>query len=357
MMGSHIVSLHQRNPDGVHGSVRRFRATLTIPAVTAMMLGLSMDARAHTEVRPTPETLWTMWKPDPLIVIGLLLMSWLYLRGTAELWRRAGPDRGVRRWQVWSFYGGVISFALAKVSPLDALGGALFSAHMVQHLVVFLVSPLLFAASRPMLPVMWALPASWRRSLNRWWSARSVVTRVWPMLNHWVSMLMLFAGVLWLWHVPRLYDAALESQLVHGIEHISFAVAAFLFWSVVLDAGRPEGIGHGPALLMVFGTALHSSALGALLTFADFRMYVSHDAYTEAWGLTPLEDQQLAGVIMWVPMGMGFTIVALALVSAWIRAADRSVRRQESEDAALQTQRHIGTASLIADQPVVPGRN
>ena len=275
-----------------------------------------------------------------MVAIGLLLMTWLYLRGTAELWRRAGTGRGVRRWQVAAFLGGVMSFGLARFSPLDALAGALFSAHMVQHLLVLLLAPVLLAASRPLLPMMWAIPTPWRRAITLWGS-RPAVGVAWHGINHWLTVLILYAGVLWLWHLPSLYDAALESQLVHGIEHATFGAAAFLFWTCLLEAGRPNGIGHGLALLMTFVTALHSGALGALLTFARFPMYTSHEPYTSAWGYTPLEDQQLAGVLMWVPMGMWFAAAGLILFGNWIRAADRSVRQWEGDgdtpivDAAL----------------------
>ena len=332
---------------------------LTGLAIAVLQVVVVGDARAHTEVRPTPDNLWKVWEPDPLVAIALVLGSWLYLRGTAELWRRAGTDRGVRRWQIWSFFGGVVTFALAKLSPLDALAGALFSAHMVQHLVVFLVSPMLFAASRPLLPMLWALPESWRHSVIRWWASRRIVSGIWHGVNHWITVLLFYAGVMWLWHVPALYEAALENLLLHEIEHVTFAAAAFMFWSAVLDAGRPEGIGHGVALLMVFVTALHSSALGSLLTFANFPMYASHELYTAAWGYTPLEDQQLAGVIMWVPMGIWFTIVALALVGFWIRAAEQSVRRLEMESERSQVigPAQIGATSFVRDQSIAPGRN
>ena len=333
----------------------RALASIGVAAALAAMSGGT--ATAHSDVRPTPDTLWSVWEPDPLVAIGLVLMSWLYLRGTGELWRRAGNDRGIRRWQVWAFFSGVVTFAMATLSPLDALGGSLFSGHMVQHLVVFLVAPALFAISRPMLPLLWALPKSLRLGLMRWWAKRSVVSGIVEAASHWVVVLLLYAGVLWLWHVPRLYDAALDSELAHALEHLTFIAVAFMFWSTVLDAGRPNGIGHGAALLMVFATALHSSALGALLTFADAPLYASHEPYTEAWGLTPLEDQQLAGVLMWVPMGLWFTATALTLVGLWIRAADRSVRRLELENSPAFGQSHSGAATVLHDQPAAPGRS
>lgn len=318
----------------------RRRSSVFVPIRAAAIIGIGLvafqsafspAAVAHTENRPVPETLWTTWNFDPVLAIVLLLVSLLYLKGTAELWRRAGKGRGVRTWQPMAFFGGVITFTISRFSPLDALGGALFSAHMGQHLIVFLLSPALFAASRPLLPFIWALPTTWRRILMQW-TPGSTTRAVWFFSQHWITVLILYAAVLWLWHVPVLYDWALQSQVVHGIEHATFAAVAFMFWSRILESGRPNGIGHGIALLMTFATALHSGALGALLTFARFPLYSSHEQYTSAWGYTPLEDQQLAGVLMWVPMGIWFAATGLLLFGNWIRAADRSVRRWETGD-------------------------
>lgn len=329
----------------------RWRSRVSAVAL-ALLIVEPRAASAHTEIRPTPDTLWSVWEPNPLLAIGMLALAWLYLHGTARLWRRAGSGRGVRRWQVWAFAGAMASIAIAAYSPLDALSGALFSAHMTQHLLVFLVAPLLLAISRPALPMLWALPPAWRRAAGRS-LGRPAVTGVLRALNNWVVVLLLQAGVLWLWHVPSLYEAALDSTLVHEIEHVTFAAISYLFWTRVLSAGHPGGIGHGVALLMVFATALHSSALGALLTFADRPIYASHAPYTAAWGVTPLEDQQLAGVIMWVPMGLWFTVTALVLVGLWIQAAGESVRRMETERG--EGQPYIDATTLARGRSVAPG--
>ena len=351
-----IESRRQHHATRVPSRAGNLRLSLALVLAMLQVAG-SSRASAHTEVRPTPDTLWTVWEPNPFIAAALLLASWLYLRGTAELWRRAGTGRGVHRWQVWSFLAGIGVFAIANLSPLDALGGAIFSAHMVQHLAVFLVAPALFAASRPMLPMIWALPRSWRRAVLGWWQSQSAVSTVWHGLNHWISVLSLYAVVLWLWHVPSMYNAALESEVIHAIEHASFAAVAFMFWSAVLEAGRPKGIGHGAALIMVFLTALHGNALGAGLTFADVSLYTSHDAYASAWGLTPLEDQQLAGLIMWVPMGIWLTGTALVLVGLLIQSADRSVRRLETDIPEASERHRIGVGAALHDHSSAPGRN
>jgi cytochrome c oxidase assembly factor CtaG len=134
-------------------------------------------------------------------------------------------------------------------------------------------------------------------------------------------------GTLWLWHMPNLYEAALRNDLTHAAEHTSFLGPALLFWGIVLAHGRRVHV--GPALLLVFATMLQSGGLGALIVFAQTPLYASHEAGAAAWGLTPLQDQQLAGTIMWVPMGVVYLLAALWLVAAWLGAMDRATPANE----------------------------
>jgi putative membrane protein len=319
-------------PVGPARPCRKLAAAL----VAVALLGRGEYAAAHSDIRPTPDTVWTSWNPDPLFALVLLVTVWVYLRGAACLWARAGSGQGIHRWQLASFLGGIAVFAAARLSPIDALGGALFSGHMVQHLLIFLVAPLLIVAGRPGFALLWALPVSRRRQIATLPDRNRAVAMAWQSANHWVSVLVLYAGVLWLWHVPALYDAALTSHLVHDLEHASFAAVSLLFWHRVLEARRPNGMGHGAAFLLVFATALHSSALGALLTFARRPLYAGHAPYTEAWGISPLEDQQLAGVLMWIPMGLWFTVTALILIARLLAAAGASVRQVERAESSIE---------------------
>ena len=304
---------------------------IALSSSIAWWCGASSTA-AHSEIRPTPDTVWFTWTSNPLFALFVLVVVWSYLRGTARLWMQAGKGVGIRRWQFASFLIGVGVFALARLSPIDAMGGALFSAHMVQHLLVFLIAPMLVAFGRPGLALVWALPKDWRRRVSHAPQSHPGLAMAWDAVNHWVGVFVLFAGGLWIWHVPALYDAALENHFIHDLEHFTFAAVSLLFWRRVIDAGRPAGIGYGAAFLLIFTTALHAGALGALLTFAPEPLYASHLPYTDVWGLSPLEDQQLAGVIMWIPMGFWFTVTALTLIAQWIRASDRSVRRIDLDE-------------------------
>ena len=135
---------------------------------------------------------------------------------------------------------------------------------------------------------------------------------------------------MWLWHLPALYEAALANEQVHALEHAIFLGTAWLFWEQVLRPQRRTLFAEGTAILLLFTTALHSGILGALITFAHTPWYRSYGATTAAWGLTPLADQQLAGVIMWAPGGVVYLIAMLALIGVRLAQWDQP-RTFESE--------------------------
>lgn len=224
-----------------------------------------------------------------------------------------------------AFYTGLALLSLALLPPLDRLAEALFSAHMVQHLVVVLAASPLLVYGRPHLPFALAAPPSARRWINRGTKGARPLTA-------WVSgalaVGLLHAAVLWVWHLPRPYQAAIGDRSIHAVEHLSFFVTALLFWRLVIRAGGRRRLGHLPATLLVLATALQSSALGVILSFATFRLYPVHDE-TGAWGLTPLADQQLAGAIMWIPAGAVYLVTMVVLILRAFRDVEQRMHRAE----------------------------
>jgi putative membrane protein len=268
-----------------------------------------------------PHDLWGAWSWEPAVVAPLLLSAWLYARGVQALWRNAGAGHGVGRWEVAAFVAGWVTLALSLVSPVHRLGGVLFSAHMAQHELLMVVAGPLLVLGRPVIPFLWALPFSWRRGLGTWSSA-APVRRIWNVLTRPSFAWTLHAVAIWLWHAPSLYQATLSSETVHTVQHVSFLGTALLFWWAVLH-GVGARLARPAAVIYLFTTAVHTSLLGALLTFSPRLWYPLYDATTSPWGLTPLEDQQLAGVIMWVPAGLSYLIAALALAATWLREPPR----------------------------------
>jgi putative membrane protein len=283
-------------------------------------------------------TILRWWSWDPAVLAPLVLSGLLYAVGLARLWRRAGVDQGIRRWEAACFAAGWLGLFIALVSPLDALGGILFSAHMAQHEVLILIAAPLLVLGRPLAPFLWALPKEARETAGHWVQAPPVA-RAWRSLTAPVTVWVLHGVALWIWHLPDLYQATLGDDFIHALQHLSFFGSAALFWWALIH-GRFGRLGYGAAVLWVFTTSMHSGVLGALLTFAPRLWYPIYEARTGEWGLSALEDQQLAGLIMWVPAGVLFIVLGLGLFAAWLGEAERRVAFTRSETMLRQGREH-----------------
>jgi putative membrane protein len=286
---------------------------------------------AHVGRPMAPHELWTTWNPDPLVITGLVLLALLYRRGRS---RTAGT------WQAVCFAGALGALVVALLSPLDPLSGVLASAHMVQHLLLVLVAAPLLAVSAPASSLLRGGPAAVRRSVTPW-RRRLRLTGTWShVFRNPALVWLLHVGTLWAWHAGALYDAALTHPVVHVLEHATFLVTGVLLWRVVLGP-RAVRVSAGLGVLLVFTLTLQSSLLSLLLTFSQTPWYSGYTTTTRAWGLEQLADQQLAGVIMWVPAGLLYLGIALALLVGWVRG---------TED------RDLPAASAVPPQPVPVGR-
>jgi len=302
------------------------RRRALFPALLAIALA-PRAAWAHGGRALEPHDAWTAWSLEPAIVVALVLSAWMYSRGTARMWRRSGAGRGIRRWEAACFAAGWVTLLVAMVSPLHRMGEVLFSAHMVQHELLMAVAAPLLVLGRPVIPFLWAIPIRWRRSVGGWAKA-GAVAGAWRGVTSPFAAWLLHAATLWLWHLPGAYEASLASEWMHALQHASFLGTALLFWWALVH-GREGRMGYGASVLYLFATAMHSGGLGALLTFAPRPWYAAYDATTAAWGLTPLEDQQLAGLIMWIPAGASYLVAALLLLAAWMRESERRASRWE----------------------------
>ena len=298
------------------------RATVVVLAVAAF----PGTAAAHAGQALEPHDLWSAWSFEPLVVITLITAGVLYSVGLRRLWSR-GAGVGIRRWEAAAFAGGWLMTVIALVSPLHALGGVLFSAHMTQHeLLISICAPLL-VIGRPLVPFLWGLPLSWRRKLGNW-TRNAGVSSAWYALSLPAVAFTLHAAALWIWHLPGPYQATLTSEVAHSLQHASFLGTGLLFWWTVFKS-RGSELGYGAAVFYLFGTALQTGALGALLTFAPGLWYPAYAATTGPWGLSPLEDQQLGGLIMWIPGSIPYVLGGLYMFARWLRAAETRTMRRE----------------------------
>lgn len=202
--------------------------------------------------------------------------------------------------RTWLFAVAAVVGALAILPPMHDRAHDSFAWHMIQHLVlIFVVAPLIaYGLPRPL----------------RFPGARLLLKPVFVVMLHLV--------VLWAWHLPVLYDLALKAPPLHALEHGSFVVTAVLLWVVI--AGRADGSDHLRRAGAVFVTGLQSAALGALIAFASEPLYVSHLTTTQRFGWTPLEDQQLAGGLMWIPPGLVYLVITLVILFAWLNRSAES---------------------------------
>jgi putative membrane protein len=253
------------------------------------------------------------WNLAPWLLALLLAAAIAYGIGLRHLWGNAGRGRGVSLRQAGAFGAGWLALAAALVSPLDALGGRLFSAHMVQHELLMVVAAPLLVIGRPLAAWTWALSPARRPAVGRWFQSRGW-TGLWGALTDPLVAWAMHALALWAWHIPAAFDAALLHEGWHILQHASFLGTALFFWWAVLghDPRGRYGPGHSAAYL--FTTMLHTAALGALLSLAPTPWYTPYIPGTAALGFDPVEDQQLGGLVMWVPAGLAYVVAALAVI-------------------------------------------
>lgn len=281
-------------------------------AVCLLAFGLPGAAWAHSDDMPIgPSEVWHHWSFEPWVWAPLLLAHWLYGRGALAAWARAGVGRIVERWRVAAFATGEIVLVIALISPLDPLGETLLSVHMAQHILLATLAPFLLVLGEPMRAWTWALPIN-ARDIGRTVLLRAA-SALWRWLTRPLTALLLYIAALWIWHAPTLFDAALHDERIHTLEHLSFFGAALVFWSAMLRRRTPAAL----AALLVLIAFVQCGVLGAILTLAPIPLYAYGDRPL-LWGLNAVQDQQMAGLLMWAPAG-------LAYIAAFVWFAHRAV--------------------------------
>jgi PQQ-dependent catabolism-associated beta-propeller protein len=290
-----------------------------MPALIALLaLAFIASANAHS-------TAGTSTEAGEWFLIGLLLgVGACYAYGLARVLSSSRSGRAALLKQACLFAAGWLVMAGSLLTPLHEMGGRSFTAHMIEHELLMLIAAPLMAWSKPLGVFMWALSPAARHRLagvsRQGWFAGS-----WSALSAPLPASLLQGAAMWLWHAPKLFNAALVSEGWHAAQHLSFVFSALLFWwslNVAAARGRP-----GIAAFWLFFTSIHSGFLGALMTFAQSPWYPHYVelGLSGVGGLTPLEDQQLAGVVMWIPGGMFHAVVALFYVGRWLNLSRTAV--------------------------------
>jgi putative membrane protein len=284
----------------------------------AALCGQALAVRAHEAAGVQADAAALRWPFEAWIIVCLAVSLAAYVAGVSRLWRHAGAGRGVSRSRAAAFVAGWTLLAVALASPLDPLGARLFSAHMLQHELLMAVVAPLMVIGRPLAVWAWALPPGGRRAAGSAFHHPAWRTP-WQWITAPLAAWTAHAAALWLWHVPSWFEAALANEGLHALQHASFLFSALLFWWSVLRPGSPSS--RGAALLSLFTTMLHSSALGALLALSPRLWYPSYVDRAAALGWDALQDQQLGGMLMWAPAGLAYVVAGLAMVQPWLRGA------------------------------------
>jgi cytochrome c oxidase assembly factor CtaG len=250
----------------------------------------------------------------PAVVIPAVAIAVLYMRGV----RRVRPWMPAQfpRWRVAAFLGGLVMLVVALVSPLDAFGGLLLWAHMLQHVILMLVGPPLLLLGAPGIPLLRGLPGSVARDAIGPFLASPRLRRVAELVTHPVSAWLALVGCTWAWHAPAAYQLALRSPGWHAAEHASFVTAALLFWWPVVQPWPSRARWPRWTVLPYLILAdLQNTLFSALFTFSGRVIYPFYATVPRLGGVTPLDDQVAAGAIMWVPGSLAFLLPAAVIVT------------------------------------------
>jgi putative membrane protein len=318
-------------------------------AAVVWLLGLALPAvvAAHG-IAPEPDSwvdvlaAWQIELHVVLPLLGLWLVYWLGVRHVA----REHPANPVQRWRAWSWYLGLLVVFVALESPIGTYDTTLFSVHMVQHLLLMLVAAPLLAIGAPITLLLRVSSGEQRRRVI----LPVLHSRPVRLIAHPVLAWVLFAAVMYWSHFSGLFNAALEDEGWHFVEHALFLGAALLFWWPVVGADpSPWRLPHPARVGYLFLGMPWSSFLGLAIFSAPAVLYPHYATVVRTWGPSPLVDQQLAGGIMWVGGDAAFLVAMLIAVWVWLRAEEREGRRI---DAKLDRE---ASARVIAAQRATAG--
>lgn len=307
---------------------RSFYSSLSVAFILFVFITAGAPVTFAREGRPLgPHDLWMVWSLKPGIIAALVIVALLYFCGSRKVWGRSAGGRGVRRQEAISFAIGWLALALALVSPLEAWGRALFSARVAQGQVLMLIAAPMLALGRPLVAFLWAAPVKWRRRVVRLVNG-GWIWGVWQKITAPIAAWLIYTVVVWLWHTPAFFQAALRSDSVHAAQQFSFLFSALLFFEALIY-GPDKRMGFGAAAIYVWAAGAQTGALGALLALAPDAWYPAYQQMIAASGARLLEDQQLGGLMMWFPAGLVYVVTGLVLFITWLRESEQTTVQLE----------------------------
>lgn len=283
----------------------------------ALVLLTPLGAAAH-DGHAHPPSLAQAWTLSPMVLVPFVLLATLYAVGQARLWRQAGRGRGVSVAGAAGFWSGMAVLALAAIWPLDAYGAWSLAAHMAQHMALLALVPPLLLAGKPFAVAAYALPKRWSAALHA--GLHGPLMRV----SAWLAAAAIaHSAVMWAWHLPAALETVLASEPLHHLMHVSFLLAGMWFWAAAWRRLRDPGSGAGGGVVALLAVMMQMGFLGALLTFSQRALYPVYALRAPEIGLAPLADQQLAGILMWVPSCIPYLAGGLWLLWQGLRRLER----------------------------------
>jgi len=285
----------------------------------------------HEEHADVAFTFWNLWTFDPLTVAGLSVLFALYTRG---LWLSKGRSGNLFPW--WRptlFYIGWLALLAGAVSPIDGLSGDLFLMHMIQHMLLMMVGPPLILLGAPVVPVLRGLPDVVRYKLAipllQMRRVRKGLFFVASPLLAWLF----FVFTLWIWHIPSVYNNAIQNEALHLLQHSVFIGAGVFFWWTVIDPVRLRArLAYGLRLRYLFRATAQNIALGGIITFSPDVLYTYYERVPRTWGISVADDQTMAGLILWIPGAMMYFTALATIFLVLLRKDDARMRRLEGRE-------------------------
>ena len=276
---------------------------------------------------------WERWNFDPEILIPVALMTALYLRGL-YVWRER--SRPHPHWRTACYLLGVALLVATIETPIDALAEHHFFMHMIQHDLLMMCAAPLILLGAPTTPVLRGLPRAVRRVLVRPVMRRRESYALYRLITHPIIVIAVHTGVLWAWHLaPGWYDAAIRDALVHDVQHASLAFAGLLVWWNVIDpAPLHSRLGYMWRMALLIAVGTPKAFLGAMITFSESLLYDFYNDSAPIFALDPIRDQEIGGLIMWVPGQMMFLLAAGAVFAVWAHKAEQRQQAEEAERLA-----------------------
>ena len=271
-----------------------------------------------------------LWELRAEVLVPLLALGLWYTRGWWRL-RSRGRRRTAHGWRLVAYWGGIAAWLLALVSPLAPLSEWLLSVHMVQHMLLIMVGPPLIWLANPMPVMLWALPPDPRKAIGHaLFGPQARVRAVLRMLTNrkvaWVLFILIYIG----WHDTTLYDLALGAARIHDLQHLTFTGSAMLYWWHVVHAGpRIHGRFSFPSrLVYLLSTVPINMITGLAIAFGRHVYYAYYSSVPRYFGLSVMDDQRLAGMIMWIFGNMMILYAAVVFIFRHMAIEQRKARRR-----------------------------